>query len=134
MSIDQTLPLFSNTQSNPSSQEFKGNGSASSGAVPPKENTPLPVDTVSISTQSLQTITDARKEAAKKKEALTVINGGKTDQAAAAKVEVVYDQKGALITKYMDTADRLIYQTPSELTLLLRETVTKPDSSVDTKV
>jgi len=131
MSIDQTPPLLSSSQSN-SAQEGKRNASPNSSAALPKEGNPLPVDTVSLSTQSQQAISAEKKEEAKQEEAKKVVNVKPYDQAPA-KVEIVYDQKGTVITKYMDTADRLIYQVPSELTLLLRETVSKADTSVDTK-
>jgi len=131
MSIDQTLPLLSSSQSY-SAQEGKRNASSNPNPALPKEGNPLPVDTVSLSTLSHQAISAEKKEEAKKEEAKKVVNVKTSDQTPA-KVEIVYDQKGALITKYMDSADRLIYQVPSELTLLLRETVSKSDSSVDTK-
>jgi hypothetical protein len=132
LSIDASLPLLSTATSNPSAQPEKGNNSPNTGVALSKDSKPTPVDTVSISTQSLQTVTEVAKKDARKEEA-NIINSSEISNQAAAKVEFVYDQKGELITKYMDTADRLIYQTPSELTLLLRETASKSGSSVDMK-
>lgn len=127
INIDPSLPLLSNAKSNPSPQEEKLNGNPTTGAALPKDSKQLPVDTVSISPELLQTNPEVIKEEAKKREEAKVAE--KKPDLATAKVEFVYDQKGDLITKYMDSADRLIYQTPSELMLLLRETA----ATVDTK-
>jgi len=105
------------------------NGSPNAGAEAlNKENKPIPIDTVSLSSRSFPATPDATIEEAKKKAAEAKVVFKKPDQPAA-KVEFVYDQKGDLITKYMDSANRLIYQTPSELMLLLREA----SASVDTE-
>ena len=49
------------------------------------------------------------------------------------KVQFVYDLKGDVKVQYLDTADRVIYQVPSELMLHLKEAALKADSAVDTK-
>jgi hypothetical protein len=136
--VAQTLSLFSNAKSYSSPQEDKGTGSP--GADVPKDGVTAPVDTVNISSQSRQTLTDVRKEEAvfggakkeivKKEDAASA--NGKFDMAAS-KVLFVYDQSGELSIRYMDTAERLIYQSPSELMKQMKEAASKSDSSVDTK-
>jgi len=135
--VAQTLSLFPNAQSHSSPLEDKGTGSP--GADVTKDGPPPPVDTVSLSSQSRQALTDVKKEEAVidgakkgkvKKEEATAVNG-KSDMAAA-KVLFVYDLKGELNIRYMDTADRLIYQSPSELMKQMKEAASKSDSSVDT--
>ena len=136
--VAQTLSLFPNEKAHSSPQEERGTGFT--GADATKEGLPVPVDTVSISFQSRQALTDVKKEesvidGAKneevKKEDVTAVNG-KSDMAAA-KVLFVYDLNGELYIRYMDTADRLIYQSPSELMKQMKEAASKSNSSVDTK-
>jgi hypothetical protein len=136
--VAQTLSLFPNAKSHSSPQEDKGTGSP--GADVSKDGAPAPVDTVSISSQSRQALTEVKKEEAVidwakkekvKKEDAAAVNG-KSDTAAA-KVLFVYDLNGELSIRYMDTADRLIYQSPSELMKQMKEAASKSDSSVDTK-
>jgi F0F1-type ATP synthase membrane subunit b/b' len=102
---------------------------------------PAAVDRVSISFQSRQAIKDAKKEETAIeeserekaiKEAASRTNSGKSD-GAAAKVQFVYDLNGELSIRYLDTADRLVYQSPSELMLQMKEAASKSDSSVDTE-
>jgi hypothetical protein len=131
-SVDASHPLLSNATSNPSAQQEKGNASPNADAASSKDSKPAPVDTVSISSQSLQPETEVTKKETIKNEA-KIVDSSKISDQAAAKVEFVYDQKGVLITKYLDAASRLIYQTPSELRLFLQETVSKSSSSVDMK-
>lgn len=136
LSIDSALPLFSNTKSPSPPQDDKSNVSPIAGPDSPKEKQPLVVDTVSISSQSRQAITDIKKEKtlfeeAKKVDA-NVVNSYKADKETA-KVEFVYDLKGDLVTKYLDSASRLIYQTPSELMLRLKSADSNSNSSVSTK-
>lgn len=141
-SLVQTLPLFSNAKPNLSAPDEKGAGTSSADVTLTKDGPPAPVDIVSLSSQSRQAMTevmktealleDAKKEKAKQDEANIVNNGGNTDRAMA-KVQFVYNMNGDLSIRYMDTANRLIYQTPSELMLRLKETATGSESSVDTK-
>jgi hypothetical protein len=130
--IARTLTLLSNTKSALSPQEEKGVGTPSAGAVSAKDSKPIPVDTISISSQSRQSTPDVKKEEAKKEETNRVNSGFKSD-GARSKVQFVYDLKGNLSIRFMDTANRLIYQVPSELMLRLKEEASKSGSSVDTK-
>jgi hypothetical protein len=75
---------------------------------------------------------EAKKEKVIKEEANRV-NVSEKSGRAPAKVQFVYDLKGELSVRYMDTASRLIYQVPSELMLQLRDAASKSDSPVDTK-
>lgn len=109
----------------------KGAAPTASNSLSSQYTVPVPFDTVSISSQSQQKVTDAKKEETKKE-----TNNKASDKlgATAAKVQFVYDPKGELSIRYMDTASRIVYQTPSELMLSLREALTKSETSVDTKV
>lgn len=137
LSIDQTLPLISNTKSNPSPRDEKRLVSPNQDPFSTKDSTPTPADTVKISVQLQQAITDIKNEKAvfektKKDESNPANSSDKSDRAAA-KVEFVYDQRGDVITKYLDSASRLVYQTPSKFMLFLKEAAPKSDSSVDTR-
>lgn len=113
-------------------------GDASRGGVSQEARVPVPgaTDTVSISSQTRQTIADIRKEEedrrqeARKEEAAAVAD--KTEQTVA-RVQFVYNPDGVLSIRYMDTSNRLIYQVPSELMLRMKETASNSDTSVDTK-
>lgn len=136
--VAQTLPLFSNAKSNPPQEK----GTSSLVADSTKESAPFPADTVSISSQLRQPMIDVKKEQAlieeakkekvKREDAKTANSSEKSDRAPA-KVQFVYDLKGELSVRYMDTANRLIYQVPSELMKQMREAASKSDASVDTK-
>lgn len=127
----QTLPLLLTATSNSAQREDKGVSSPDPGTVSTKAGKPNPVDTVSISYQSQQSITDVKKVEGKKEEINKVIYSEKSDRTFS-RVQFVYNPKGDLSIRYMDTASRLIYQTPSELMLRLEEAATKSNSSVDT--
>ena len=130
--IAQTPPQFLNAKPNPSPQEWRGTGSSNADAALAKDSKPVPADTVSISLQSRQTITDVRKEDAKK-EATTKVADSEPSVRAMGKVQFAYDLKGDLSVRYMDASNRLIYQVPSELMMRLKEAAAKSDSSVNTK-
>jgi len=136
--ISVPLPLFPTGKSTPSPQEELQSAVPKAGVALAKESEPIPAatDTVSISIQTRQTIVNAGKEEAKKEEVkkAEVINSdnGERSDKAVAKVEFVYDPKGDLIVRYMDSSSRLIYQAPSELMLSIREAALKAES-VDTK-
>ena len=131
--VSLPLPIFQTGKSTPSPQEGSRSAVPKSGVALTKESTPLPVavDTVSISVRTRQTIINANKEEVKKAEVINTGNSEKSDKAVA-RVEFVYDPKGDLIVKYMDSSSRLIYQAPSELMLSIREAALKAES-VDTK-
>lgn len=114
------------------SQEEKVASSAATAVVSAREGNSSAVDTVSISDMSRQAITDVKKEDVKKEEKNAASNVNQPGKAAA-KVEFVYDPKGELSVRFMDTANRVIYQVPSELMMKLEEVAYKPDSSVNTK-
>lgn len=139
--LTQPNPLFSGSEPGSPSQEKKV--ATSPVAAQSGEGKPVAVDTVSISDQSRQAVMNLQNEAtrvegiqkekAKKKEETAVAS---TDLAksAVSKVEFTYDVNGELVVKYMDTADRLVYQVPSELMLNFKKTAQKSASSLDTKV
>src|SRR5665647_1446898 len=107
--VAQTLPLFSNAKSNPPQEK----GASSLVADSTKESAPFPADTVSISSQLRQPMIDVKKEQAlieeakkekvKREDAKTANSSEKSDRAPA-KVQFVYDLKGELSVRYMDTA------------------------------
>ncbi|MFZ4859389.1 MAG: hypothetical protein ACOYL3_23685 [Desulfuromonadaceae bacterium] len=109
------------------------------------------VDTVRISFQALQSSSDVKRDEAKsevkkdearkieaKKEKVGDTNNNIKPEAATAKVQFVYNQRGDLITKYLDSSGSLIYQVPSKLMLLSQEADSKSKSksisSFDTRV
>ena len=132
LNIDRSLPLLSNAMSYQSSFEEKDLNASNSAVVAAKDSVSTAVDSVSISIQLQQALNDVNKKEIKKEE-VSILNNSGTSDRTAAKVEFVYDQNGDLITKFMDTANRLVYQTPSELMLHLKETAAQSASSVNTK-
>lgn len=140
--LAQSLPLFSGAKPDSSPQGDRSAKSQSAQVQTVKEATSEAVDTVSISELSRQAVTDARKETPlveeptkenTKKEAAQ-LNDNEKPGRGTANVQFVYDLKGELKVRYMDTADRLIYQVPSELMTRLKESAAKSDSPVNTKV
>lgn len=141
--LAQALPLFTNANPNPSPQGEKVVSPPAAGTDIPKDISSIPADTVSLSAQSKLALIQIKKEeqpleAAKrekaKKEGANMLSSGEQTSGVASKVQFVYDLKGELKVQYLDTADRLIYQVPSELMLHLKEAELKADSAVDTKV
>ena len=131
--IAQAIPVLSKGKSDiPAPQEEKRVTPQNIGSPNAKDNTPIPVDTISISQQSRQTVTDVKKEEMKKAEPNTVTISATSDKTTA-KVQFVYDVNGELSTRYLDSANRLVYQVPSELMLRIKESAAKADSAVDTK-
>ena len=94
-----------------------------------KDSKAAPADTISMSSQLRQTLDEVKKENVQKVEAPAANNSGKSD-VSMPKVQFAYDNKGTLTVKYMDASNNLIYQTPSELMLRMKEDA---DKSVDTK-
>lgn len=135
----QTLSLFSNAKSYSPSREEKV--TTPPGADVTKDRSSVPVDTVSLSSQSRQAVAEVKKEetaveAAEREKAVreeSTIANSERSSGAAAKVEFVYDLNGELSVKYMDTSGRLVYQLPSELVLQMKEAASKADTTVDTK-
>jgi hypothetical protein len=128
----QTMPLKLNTQSKQSPPEDKRTGTPNSDTGLTKESKPVTVDSVSITSQ-LQPAKSDVKKAETKKDSANIVVSNDSSESPAAKVEFVYDLNGDLITKYMDSSNRLVYQTPTELLLRLQKTSMKSDASVDTK-
>lgn len=139
--LAQSLPLFSGAKPDSPPQEDRSAKTQSAQGQTAKEGMPEAVDTVSISELSRQAVTDARKETAlvdepkkeKIKKEAARLNDNEKPGRGTANVQFVYDLKGELKVRYMDTADRLIYQVPSELMMRLKESAAKSDSSVNTK-
>jgi hypothetical protein len=140
-SIAQPTPQLSMVKSSSPStlvvkEELKSSSLNISAGVT-NDNKQTPVDTIRISSQALQSSTDFKKDEAKKieakKEAAGDANKNVSPESTTSKVLFVYDQKGELITKYMDSGNNLIYQVPSELMLFSKEADSKSNSSVDTK-
>lgn len=137
--ISRTLPQFAAIGSNQPPQESP----SVNPAAPPRDNAPTLVDTVNISDQSRQAggsikaeqaqSDESKKQSVKREETNKAFNSAKS-AGSTAKVQFVYNQKGDLSIRYMDNANRLIYQVPSELMLRLKEAAAKSASSVDTKV
>lgn len=139
--VAQTLSLFSDTKSNPLLQRDKETVSQSAVLNLSTHNAPISTDTVDISAQSRVAVAGnvkdglppevVKKENTKKEEA--TVPGGKKPEAALSRIQFVYDMKGELRVKYMDTSDRLIYQIPSEILLSLKEAEMKAAPAVDMK-
>lgn len=138
--LAQSLPLFSGTKPDSSPQGDRSGTQGTQGQAT-KDGIPETVDTVSISELSRQTVTDARKktvlavepEKEKAKNEAAQLTGNEKPGRGTANIQFVYDLKGELKVRYMDTANRLIYQVPSELMMRLKEAAAKSDSSVNTK-
>jgi len=140
-SVAQPISLFSHAKTQAPPRDENGSTSPGAGTDGAKDGMPITVDRVSISFQSRQAMTDVQKEKTAIeeserekaiKEAASRRNSGKSD-GAAAKVQFVYDLNGELSIRYMDASDRLVYQSPSELMLQMKEAASKSDSSVDTE-
>lgn len=138
--IVQSLPHYSNAKSNSISPEEAGTGSPNASPALAKEHVQAAVDSVAISIQSRQSISDISKKEATIEET----KKGNTQIADIAKnsdisgrtisrVQFVYDQKGELSIRYLDSSDWLIYQVPSELMMRLKEAAAKSGSSVNMK-
>lgn len=131
--IVQAPSLFTAGKSKlPSQPEEKSANTPGNGSSFTKDSAPAPVDTISISSLSRGSAPVVKKEEVKK-EATATVAAVDNSEKAAAKVQFVYDLKGELITKYLDSSNRLVYQVPSELMVRLKESVLKADTTVDTK-
>ncbi|HIJ88458.1 MAG TPA: hypothetical protein HPP97_12375 [Desulfuromonadales bacterium] len=115
------------------------------------DSKPVAADAVNISFQALQSSSDVKRIEAKaeakkdetkkdetKKDEVKNKAVGNSDSnvisdGATAKVQFVYNQKGDLITKYLDSSGELIYQVPSKLMLLSQEAELKSKALVDTR-
>ena len=131
LSFNQTIPLLSNLAPSLYHQGATETSAPIIATVPVKDMTTSPVDTVSISPLLQQTLAEIKQEAVKKEQANDAKNNNEPDSAA--KVQFFYNQRGDVGIKYLDSARRLVYQTPSVLMMQLKESLSKPDSSVDTK-
>ena len=128
----QALQQFTTGKSKPSPMEGQGGSPQNVSVDLTSEVKAVAVDTVDISAKSLKTVTELKKDEQKKETVTAVGNSEKPDRAMA-KVQFVYSPKGDLSIRYMDTADRRIYQVPSELMMRFAEALSRSDSSVNTK-
>jgi len=128
----QAVSLLSNGTPHSARQEAGPATPVPQSEVVAKESKPNAGDTVSLSPQVQQALAEAEQKDAKKLEREPVSKKEASNRSAA-KVEFVYDLKGELITRYLDTANRLVYQTPSELMLLMKEGDSKAKTAVNTK-
>jgi hypothetical protein len=145
LSISQTIPRLLTTSEATSSrqQEQSAKSSETVRAASAKDtNKPAAssaaVDTVNITPQSLQAMADSKKDEAKKdevakKEAKNNTRAPEKADASPTKVQFVYDLKGELIIKYKDTANRVIYQVPSEMKMRQTELASKSNSTFTIK-
>lgn len=141
-SITQSTPKLSTMRSSspsaPARQEESRTSPVNATAGVAKDNKPVSVDTVKISFQALQSGSDVKKDEAKKveskKETAADVNNNASSESASAKVQFVYNQKGDLVTKYLNSSGDLIYQVPSKLMILSKEIDEKSNASVDTRV
>lgn len=127
----QTPPLLSTGKSNTSAQDGIATGTPP--ASPARESKPSPADTISISSQLLQTINEVKKELATKVETVKE-NSSEKSTVVMSKVQFAYDMKGDLSVRYMDASNNIIYQTPSELMIRMKEEAdSRLNSAVNTK-
>lgn len=131
--IAQSLPLLPAGNTKISQQEQTGTLSPNAAPVLTKDSTQIPGDTISLSAQSRKFPANVTKKDVEKREA-DIANNIQESASSMARVLFVYDLKGELSLRYVDSAERLIYQTPSELTLRMEEIASKSDSKLDTKV
>lgn len=127
----QAVSLLSNGTPHSARQETGPATPLPQSDVVAKESKPNAGDTVSLSPQVQQALAEAEQKDAKKLD--EPVSKKEASNRSAAKVEFVYDLKGELITRYLDTANRLVYQTPSELMLLMKEGDSKAKAAVNTK-
>ena len=136
-SASQLSTVKSYSSSTPTQKEESKINSVNIGPGLTKDNRTVTVDTIRLSSQALQPSTDIKKDETKKaevkKEAAGDISKNVNSEWTTAKVQFVYDHKGDLITKYMDSGGNLIYQVPSKLMLFSKEVDSKFNISVDTK-
>lgn len=128
----QTLSLFTMAAPDSFPRDNKGRVDTETGPVSAKDSKLLSVDTVNISYRSPRTAAEVNKEEVKTEDTSRANSSANTDRSIA-KVQFVYNPKGNLSIRYMDTSSRLIYQTPSELMLQMQETAPKADTAVDTR-
>lgn len=132
-SADMSAAIISMAKTNAPSPA----GVPAAGAASTKGNVNVPVDTVNISSQSRHASSGAKNpqspaEKEKMAETKNATDDGTLGREITA-VQFVYNPKGELSIKFMDSASRVVYQTPSELMLRLKEAAAKLDSAVDTK-
>ena len=102
-----------------------------------REKQTSPVDTVSLMNKAQQTATETQKEDEKKdiakKEAARKLKSQDEPARSIGEVKFDYDYNGNLLVRFMDRANRLIYQIPPELVTRVAETISKSKSSVNMK-
>lgn len=100
------------------------------GDLQAREDAQPAADKVTLSEQARQSVSETEKE--KKAAAEAQKADANAASTSIAKTEFVYDAKGELIVKYMNTTNKLVYQIPSELMLKLKESEAKSTASVNT--
>lgn len=87
------------------------------------------VDTVTLQNKSQKNVSESRTEKAK-------IEENKTNSTVRSASDVLFDYnaKGDLRIKFMDSHNKLIYQTPPVLFARISDLMTQSQSTVDTKV
>ena len=141
--ITQSASFYSDARSNLTLQADKNAIPGGIAVNSPADSPAALFDTVSISSQSRLAVAGeikkelapevTKKEKARKDEANARLSGGGFERVLS-KVQFVYNQRGELIVKYMDASDRLVYQIPSELVMLQKESALKGGTSLDASV
>lgn len=113
-----------------------------SDSVSTDASAPFSADTVSISNKSRLTTLLKQSETNSEyyprsvsvaDESRKISGISKTARSIGA-VQIEYNMNGIVLVRFMDTANRLIYQVPSELMMRMAEAALKSNSSVNTKV
>lgn len=130
------LPTYTSTDTTLTPPELKPVANAKNDAAQTVDNavnqTVATADTVTLSEKARQSGKEEQKQQVVPEK--DPASAQETSVRAVAKTEFVYDQKGELIIKYMDTSDKLVYQIPSELMLKMREEAAKAEATaVNTK-
>jgi hypothetical protein len=105
---------------------------ASNNIQPIKVQPFSPVDTVSILNRAKEDSTETRNETARNENLKKAQNEGDSSRPIG-NVDFSYTFKGDLRVRFMDRGNRLIYQIPPELVARVEDTISQPNSSIDTK-
>lgn len=134
MTPAMVVDIAQKSPSSPAARPGSSPKGENASAVLVKDSKSIAVDTVSLSPELQQASADPSKKEAKIDEPNTLNNSDTpTSARSMAQVQFVYDLKGDLSVRYMDTADRLIYQVPSEFVMRMKEIASNTNSPVDTK-
>lgn len=142
--MNQMVSSVSKSTLNPAAKDIKAADVPVPTATSAKENAKIAGDTVALSTESQKTdavvkSTEFNHEVEDKKkmeaglQSILVEKTEKFDKSIA-KVQFSYNLKGEISLRYLDTSNNLIYQVPSELMMQLKDSASKSETSVNTKV